>query len=187
VESLLPLSGGADSRQKQSGDSTHWITHNYRWIKDLDYQKHSIHWVECALQTLHRTTDEKTDNRFVFLTNLDVNHSNIDSVLLAGRARWNIEDHFNQQKNRGGSLHHKFNRKNFNAIKNWHSVRQLVCMINEFVKYTAQLQQMIKENTRMTWKELWKNFNSLLSMCIVDDIVAEFEVWSAQPRQVRLE
>ena len=67
VESLLPLSGGADSLQKQFCDSTHWITHHYRWIKDIEYQKHSI-----------------------------------SSILMAGRARWSIEDHFNTQKNRGG-------------------------------------------------------------------------------------
>jgi len=187
VESLLPLAGGADSRQKQSGNSTHWITHNYRWIKNIEYQKHSIHWIECRQEMLHRTTGEKTENRFVFLTNLDVNHSNIDSILTAGRARWKIEDHFNTQKNRGGRLHHKFNRKNFKAIKNWHSIRQLVALVNELVKYTAELMQLKKENVKMTWKELWKNLNSFLSMCSIEDELIHFEHWSKSPRQVRLE
>ena len=187
VESLLPLSGGADSRRKQFSDSTHWITHHYRWMKDIEYQKHSIHWIECVQETVHRTSGEKSENRFVFLTNLDVNHSNIASILMAGRARWSIEDHFNTQKNRGGSLHHKFNRNNFKAIKNWHSVRQLVALINQLVKYTAELVQLKKQDEKMTWKQLWKNLNSFLSMCSVQEMMIPFEHWSKSPRQVRLE
>jgi hypothetical protein len=188
VKSLLPLSGATESCEQQLCNSTHWITRNYKWIKNIEYQKHSIHWIECSQETVHREkTDEKTSNRFVFLTNMDVNRDNIVSILAAGRARWCIEDHFNTQKNRGGSLHHKFNRNNFMAIKNWHSVRQLGCMIEEFVKHTSELQQLMKEKPKMTWKELWKNLNSYLQMRSVKKVIIEFEHWSKVDRQVRLE
>jgi hypothetical protein len=188
VESLLPLACGADSCRQQFFDSTHRITRNYRWIKDIEYQKHSIHWIECCQETTHRKkTDEKVENRFVFLTNMDVNMNNIAAILTAGRARWRIEDHFNTQKNRDGNLHHKFNRNNFTAIKNWHSIRQLTCMIEEIVKHTSQLQQLMKDDSKMTWKEIWKNLNSYLSMCSVEEVIVEFEHWSKSRRQVRLE
>jgi hypothetical protein len=42
VESLLPLSGGASSSRQHTSDSTHWITRNFRWIKNLEHQKHSF-------------------------------------------------------------------------------------------------------------------------------------------------
>ncbi|MDR2543038.1 MAG: transposase family protein [Treponema sp.] len=188
VNSLLPLAGGAESCQQQLCDSTHWITRNYRWIKNIEYKKHCIHWIECSQETTHRKkTNEKVSNRFVFLTSMDVNVNNIVSILTAGRARWYIEDHFNTQKNRGGNLHHKFNRQNFMAIKNWHSTRQLTCMIKEFVKHTSELQQLMKEDAKMTWKELWKNLNSYLTMCMVKELIVEFEHWSKSGRQARLE
>jgi hypothetical protein len=187
VESLLPLSGGASSRKAYSSNSTHRITHTFRWIKDLQYQKYCIHWIECVQEMTHHQTDEKKEtNRFVFLTNMDVNANNIADIMLAGRARWLIEDHFNTQKNRGGSLHHKFNRVNFNAIKNWHSARQLACLIKELVKHTIEVQELIKSK-KLTWKELWVIINGYLYFCNIDPIVEMFENWNKTRRQVRLE
>jgi len=187
VESLLPLSGASHKCQQQICNRTHWITSDYCWIKNLEYQKYRIHWLECVQISKHRQTGEETTNRFVFLTNWDVNDKNIFSILQAGRARWRIEDHFNTQKNRDGALPHKFNRNNFNAIKNWHNLRQLGCMMREMVKYTSELKQVKNEIKKMTWKELWKNLNSLLTMLLIEDIITDFENWSKSARQIRLE
>ena len=120
------------------------------------------------------------------MTNFDVDNKNIASILLAGRARWHIEDLFNTQKNRGGALHHKFSRNNFNAIKMWHSVRQLVHMMLEIVQHTSEIQQ-IKNDCKITWKELWKNLNAYLSMCCVAEMMKQFENWIKSARQIRLE
>jgi len=44
---------------------------------------------------IHKDTGKVNENTFVFLTTLDVKHNNIDKILMAGRARWCIEEHFN--------------------------------------------------------------------------------------------
>jgi hypothetical protein len=187
VNSLLPLSGGASSCQHHSSNSTYWITRSFRWIKDLEYQKHSIHWVECVQEMVHRETGEKSDVvRFVFLTNMDVNIGNIADILMAGRARWLIEDHFNTQKNRGGRLHHKFSRNSFNAIKNWHSTRQLAYLIKELVKHSTEVQELKKSND-LTWKKLWEIIKGYLFYCSVNQLMESFENWSKKRRQIRLE
>jgi hypothetical protein len=187
VESLLPLSGGASSCKRHTSDSTHWITHSFRWIKNLEHQKHSLTWIECVQEMVHRQTGEKSDAiRFVFLTNMEVTGENIGDILLAGRARWLIEDHFNTQKNRGGSLHHKFSRNNFNAIKNWHNARQLACMIKELVKHSIEVKELAKSK-KLTWKELWEIINGYLYYCLVNRMMEAFENWSIKPRQIRLE
>jgi len=187
IEELLPLAGAAESHQQWLGDSTHRITRRYQWVKNLEYQKYKIVWVECVQETVHRKTGEKKENRFVFLTNQDVNRENVVSILAAGRARWFIEDHFNTQKNREGNLHHKLNRNDFTAIKNWHNIRQLTCMIDELVKHTAELVELKKENEKLSWKELWRNLNSYLTMRPIENEMALFEQWCESPRQVRLE
>ena len=188
VESLLPLVKKDCTRQQFLADSTRWITRSYRWVKDIPYQKHNIHWVECVQETVHRETGVKNKNRFVFLTNMEVNHRDIPSIIMAGRARWGVEEMFNSQKNRGGALHHKFNRKNFDALKNWHSVRQLAAMMLQLIIHTRELQQLKAESEiKITWKELWKNLNAFLTMCLAEEVIAEFEIWSKVRRQVRLE
>ena len=187
VNSLLPLAHAAQTAQKTSADSTHWITSNYQWIKDLEYHKHNIHWIACMEETTHRETNKENAHRFVFLSTLDVKGQNVESIVKAGRARWAIEDHFNTQKNRGGALHHKFNRKNFNALKNWHHVRQVACIISEIVESTQALRLLLKEHAKMTWKKLWESLNAFLAMCSVEIIIVDFEGWCKRRRQVRLE
>jgi hypothetical protein len=188
VNSLLPLVQKDCTRKKFLADSTHRITRNYRWVKDIPYQKHTVQWIECVQETVHRETGEKNENRFVFLTNLEVNHQDIASIIMSRRARWWIEEHFNTQKNRGGALHHKFNRKNFDALKNWHSVRQLGCMMLQLITHSKELMNLKKESgAKMTWKELWKNLNAFLTMCFIDEVITQFEHWAKTPRQVRLE
>ena len=153
----------------------------------MEYQKHSIQWIECVQETVRRGTGEKGDaNRFVFLTNMEVKANNIADILMAGRARWLIEDHFNTQKNRGGNLHHKYSRNNFNAIKNWHNTRQLACMIKELVKHSVEVQKLLKTK-KLTWKELWVIINGFLYFRSVKPVMDRFEIWIKTPRQVRLE
>jgi hypothetical protein len=188
VTSLLPTVKKDCTRQQSLAGSTRRINRNYRWVNDLPYQKHTIHWIECIQEAIHRETGEKKENRFVFITNLKVNHRDIASIIMAGRARWWIEEHFNTQKNRGGMLHHKFNRNNFDALKNWHGIRQLACMMLQLITHTRELKQLKEmKGVKMTWKELWNNLNALLTMCSIDGIIAGFEQWCKEPRQVRLE
>ena len=186
VNSLLPLERNNTSQQT-SCDSTWWYANHYQWVNDIEYQKHNIHWVKCACENQHRKTGEKKNNKFVFLTSMKVERQNVVSILSAGRARWNIEDHFNTQKNRGGELHHKFNRVNFNAVKNWHNIRQLATLIGELVEFSAEMQSLKNQIPKMTWKEIWENLNSLLIMCPIEEVIVEFEHCSSAKRQVRLE
>jgi len=187
INSLLTLKDGCCSKEALLYESKHWITRKYRWINNVEYKKHHIHWIECVQETVHQDTGKKETNRFVFLTNHHVNHDNIIKLLAAGRARWLIEDFFNTQKNRGGALHHKFNRNNFNAIINWHTVCQMATMIKGLVKHTAELLQLKEKDGKMTWKQLWDDLNDFLSMCAVQEAMNEFERWIESRRQVRLE
>ena len=150
-------------------------------------QSKNLHWMECIQECVTVKTGEKKENRFVFLTNCEANRENIASLITAGRGRWFIEDHFNTQKNRGGRLHHKFNRNNFAAIKNWHHIRELTCVIDELVKHTAQVVQLKKENQKLSWKELYKSLNAYLTMLSIEEDLFEFDLWCKYDRQVRLE
>jgi hypothetical protein len=187
VNRLLPITRIVETHQESFYDATHRTTRKYRWIKEVEYKKHNILWVECRQECVTIKEAQTKENRFVFLTNCEVNRDNVASIITAGRGRWFIEDHFNTQKNRGGKLHHKFNRNNFTAIKNWHHIRELTCVIDELVKHTAQVIQFKKENLKLSWKNLYKSLNAYLTMLTIEEDMAEFELWSLSKRQVRLE
>jgi hypothetical protein len=96
VELLLPVKRAVETCQTTPVDSNCWITCNYRWIKDIEYQKkYKIHWVECVRESENKKTGDKNTNRFVFITTLDVTLKNVENIVKAGRARWSIEDYFN--------------------------------------------------------------------------------------------
>lgn len=186
VESLLLLNSRSVYEQTLA-DSNNWYIYRYRWLNDIEYQNHNINWMRCDMEIVHRKTGDKTNNKFEFLTNLDVNRNKVVALLQAGRARWNIEDHFNTQKNRGGELHHKFSRINFNAIKNWHNIRQIASIVKELAEFTQKIRTLLKENAKMSLRELYENLNAFLYMCCVKEVITEFEHWSKLARQVRLE
>jgi len=51
-------------------------------------------------------------------------------------------------KNRGYQLHHKFNRKNFTVIKNWHSVRLIAHLINQLIEKIQQFKELGKNRSK---------------------------------------
>jgi len=59
------------------------------------------------------------------------------------------------------------------------------------IQMTTHTNELLKlkdtKGVKLTWKELWENLNSYLTMCSVDSLIDEFENWSKGARQVRLE
>jgi hypothetical protein len=170
----------------QYATTTHQFTLQYRWVKDIDYQKRTLNWVECIQTQTHISTGEQTKTRFVYITNVDVKGENIIRFVEHARSRWNIEDSFNTQKNRGYQLHHKFNRTNFVAIKNWHSLRLLAHLINQLIQESSQFKELLVG--KETIKNLWEIFRAFFLMVEIEPEVMEQVCNIVNTRmQVRLE
>ena len=117
---------------------------------------------------------------------MDVNSNNIVQFVEHARSRWNIEDSFNTQKNRGYQLHHKFNRTNFTAIKNWHALRLLAHLINQLIEKTIQFKEL--SAGKETTKNLWEIFRAFFLMVELEADFMEQVCFLANTRmQVRLE
>jgi hypothetical protein len=114
-----------------------------------------------------------------------VGRKNIIQFVEHARSRWNIEDSFNTQKNRGYVLHHKFNRKNFTAIKNWHSVRLIAHTINQLIEKSQQFKELLV--SKETIKNLWEIFRAFFLMIEIEPTMIEQMNNMANERmQVRL-
>jgi hypothetical protein len=59
-------------------------------------------------------------------------------------------------------------------------------LIKELVKHTIEVQELAKSK-KLTWKELWEIINGYLYFRTVYQLMEEFEKWSKNPRQIRLQ
>jgi len=170
----------------QYATKTHQFTLQYKWVKDIDYQKRKLNWVECIQKQVHISTGKLTETKFVYITNVEVSAENIIQFMEHARSRWMIEDSFNTQKNRGYQLHHKFNRTNFTAIKNWHSLRLLAHLINQLMEKSSLFQELLAG--KETIKNLWEIFRAFFLMIEIQQEVIEQICNIANTRmQVRME
>jgi hypothetical protein len=118
----------------------------YRAFKDVNYKDHHFNVLETLVTKTHVNTKEKAINRFVHITNVNVNNTSVSKVSQAGRMRWKIENEgFNNQKNGGYNLQHKFSRTNFTATKNYYQLLQIADIINQLVYKQKAIKSFIKK------------------------------------------
>lgn len=115
------------------------IANIYRFYRSLEYKKHSLNIVELNIEKVDLLTAEVLPReRFVHVSNLDISQDNCSHISNEGRMRWKIENEgFNEQKNTGYNLRHKYSRTSFNALQNYYQCLQIAHMINQMA-YKAQ-------------------------------------------------
>ena len=127
--------------------STYNYSSKYLAFKDVKYKDHHFKVLESIVTKTHINTKEKEINRFVHITNVEVNKTSVSKVSRAGRMRWKIENEgFNNQKNGGYNLEHKFSRTNLNATKNYYQLLQIADIINQLVYKQKAIQAFIKKH-----------------------------------------
>lgn len=158
---------------------------NYHWINQLQYKKHSINFVECCETVTDIKNKNESTQRFVHLTNFDVNSQTCDGISFRGRLRQNIENEgFNCQKNHGYALEHKFSRISFNAMQIYYQCLQIAHMINQFVEASLVVKNLKDNIPKCTIKYLWKR---LLSYLLENEINQdELNELVSKPFQIRL-
>lgn len=187
VNSLLQIKSGFTELFKNSVKDGLQISDHYFWIKDIDYKKQKINWIclESKVFNVKAKTTEK--HRFAYITSVEVNPDNIVKLVAAGRGRWNLENCFNNQKNRGYFLHHKFSRSCYNALMNWHALRQIGYTISQLVHHLRSIKAFLRENRKITDKALWEDAVSCMIAHSIDKVMEEYDQWAMKKRQVRLE
>ena len=125
------------------------ITEEYKGFQSIDYQKHSINVVETIIKSksIKETKTEKEASvlKFAHVTNLDLSKSNLKKISTAGRLRWKIENEgFNEQKNSGYNLKHKYSRKSFIATQNYYQCLQIAHIINQLSHKSKIIKELIK-------------------------------------------
>jgi len=131
------------------------IRHEYQWIENEKYLEFPLNWVQ-FIETLINEEGKKDILRFVFLTNMAISYSEVIEIVTAGRLRWKIEKQgFDQQKNHGYNICHKYSRTNFTAMKNHYQCCQIAHLFNQLVELSDNYKElMLKTDTIIFLKYL---------------------------------
>ena len=133
----------------------------FQWVTGIDYKSHILNWLEC-IETIKPIKAEGADEklkitRFVHITDLPINISNIVDTSRTGRLRWKIENEgFNTLKNGGYGMEHQYARKSYCALKNYFQFMQMAQLIHQLMTLTTRFREdFMKAKNHPTLKNLW--------------------------------
>ncbi len=146
IESLKRI-GGEEKKQEYNADSSYRIVENYSFINNLEYKKYELNVVEVIISKKPIKKGSQIEDHFAHITDICITKNNCSLISHTGRMRWKIENEgFNEQKNGGYNLQHKYSRTSFNASQNYYQCLQIAHMINQLAHKANRIQEMIKDN-----------------------------------------
>ena len=132
-----------------------YITEKYRGYEKLDYKEHVINVIKLIIKSAPpKGEDEIPDECFGHVTDFTLSEHNLKDINHEGRLRWKIENEgFNDQKNGGYNLKHKYSRTSFIATQNYYQCLQIAHMINQLANKAKIIDELIKGNDTLKSNE----------------------------------
>ncbi len=143
------------------------ITEGYKGFLNIEYRKHKLNIVEALIEENPlKSTEDVENKRFAHVTNFILSKQNLQEISYSGRMRWKIENEgFNEQKNTGYNLRHKYSRTSFIATQNYYQCLQIAHIINQLSYKSSTINKLIKGNDTWTsWEEM------LIAVLMVDNL-----------------
>jgi hypothetical protein len=133
--------------------------HICTFFDNLTYGKHTLHLAEAHITKTKR--ESKTGEliieteRFVHITDIQINTDNCRQISTSGRLRWKIENEgFNTQKNGGYGLSHKFSRTSHTASCNYYQCLQIAHLINQLAILSKSFKEYFFKDAKESLKSL---------------------------------
>lgn len=137
----------------------------YDFVTGIAYEGHPLQ----VLEYEERKANGRA--RFVFLSNLPLQHKNVLETVRRGRMRWKIENEgFNTQKKRGYYLEHPYS-KDYQALKNHYYLIQISHMLAQVMEAWNSLWSGIRQSLEQKHRRLLES----LKQVILTDCVEELE------------
>jgi len=141
----------------------------YWFSNNISHNGHTHNWIELDEQVEKNNGREKMPFRFVFLTNQHLSSYNVETICHAGRTRWKIEKQgFDQQKNHGYNISHKYSRNSFAGMKNFYQCCQIGHLLNQLVELSVSFRKLLTQ--KRTIKFLWQ---CMMAQLLIMDISHE--------------
>lgn len=125
-------------------------------------------------------------HHFEYLTNIEQNGDIMEACLQTARLRWNMEDSFNDQKNRDFEMQHLFSRHSFRSFGNWYQILGPAHNIYQPAVKSADMNGLPGLHSKQTLRHIRQNLLSFISFAQADEIDAVNDCLS-KARQVRMQ
>ena len=120
------------------------------YCNNLHYKKNILHVLETNVINYKDLTC-----RFVHVTNIEINSTNFKEIFNTGRLRWKIENEgFNEQKNGGYNVCHKFVHKSHDTSCNYYQCLQIAHIINQLNTLSVEFKKRLNANSNESVKSL---------------------------------
>ena len=131
-----------------------------QWINKLEHNGYYHNWIKCDEIQIKKEGDE-SKFQFVYLTNIEIDRDNFKNVILNGRLRWKIEKQgFDQQKNGGYKIEHKYCRNSYLGMKNFYQACQIAHMINQLLIKSVTIAALVE--TKKSIMFLWETLRGIM-------------------------
>lgn len=176
-----------DEDPPQKYERTEFVSKNHRIESSytfstapMDYKTNTLYYASVTEKSIHIPSDKAKSTTkitpdpkittYKYLISIEPDSESIVSLVQANRKRWKIENEgFNVQKNNGFDLHHKMNRNNLTAIKNYYQCLQIADIFNQLI--------ILCKNTTVeaygTTIKMWEYFCSELRHLEYDTLIFE--------------
>jgi hypothetical protein len=158
----------------------------YLWAANLQHQNHQLNYMEGRFPK----HNSQAVTKFAYITNLNINldspqlQSIVRRFMSSGRSRWLIENKgFNDQKNNGFNMEHKFVRKSIMNLYKYYILLQIAHIIHQLTIKSKAVVKLVKQS-KVTIKMLWDRLKSVLLERV---LCKETIMQNRQRCQIRLE
>ena len=156
----------------QNDENSFWEGRKYvqqqiNWINLIPFNGRNHNWIELIEEKVN-DHDEYEMDKFVYLTNIDVTKENVRFICKTGRLRWKIEKQgFDQQKNHGYNICHKYCRKSYTGLKNFYQCCQIAHMMNQLLELTKTFKKNL--TSKITTAFIWFCMKAFMVFGLVED------------------
>lgn len=168
IELLRPIKSGSIKSDNAKIIADTSVNEKYTGFQDIDYKNHKLNIVEAVIEKRSLKNKLQTQQeRFVHVSNFKIKPEVLKEISYEGRRRWKIENEgFNEQKNTGYNLKHKYSRTSFIATQNYYQCLQIAHLFNQLAYKNKIINKLIKENdTLKSYQEM------VVSVIMVDDLI----------------
>ncbi len=147
-------------------EGTCYVQQQIHWINLIPFNGRKHNWIELIEEKVDKNDNYEMD-KFVYLTNIEITKENAFTVCKTGRLRWKIEKQgFDQQKNHGYNICHKFCRKSYVGLKNFYQCCQIAHMMNQLLELTKNY--VSKLTNKITTKFIWFCIKATIAFGLID-------------------